>query len=771
MGATLESVPARAQGLRSSGLRRPLTLQARGCRIVIDPDGSVRAFRSLPERRALFGYEQVRFYKVQAGIVVHSQRPDWGVRVGPRSVQLVGKIFDGIEVAQSIEHYHGRSVGYVRRLRLRNGGLGAMKLRVIQLMDPTAAHLGDTSGTWGSLGVNAFNRESHVAMDEVSDPPSARVVGSTPSPSKFYMTTDRSRAQEFLSAGELPEGTAGMSGQVLVLSDQELDLGPSESKEFVYALIYNPGKLEEALSDFSRLQAGEKPPAPTRPVIACSEQSVTDALAWASTALDGGSCSDDPLDRYEVLRTLGYLDPASARKVMLDFKLEVRKDGSLPHSVSGSSPGVLETAVLLQAIATHFALSQDKKLARTSYPFVKKLGGSLLAASKDYSVQTDPSLPQGWRRHLGRGFPTGEIPEVSLAVAGALSGASQVARLVGKSDDAARYRERAEMISDQVRKRLLDERGHLVLCRDSAGRLRDDETIDMAVAAYRYHFMQAAEQASAHRLLEKDFDTPWGPRCVPTTNQVYFNRAYGQGQLGGVWTRAVLAHAIVCYRAGLAGVGSLALGKVSRLVTEDAPRLGGSPGEFPHWVDVDSSEAHGDGSDSVAAARFIEAVLEGELGVPSGAERPTLTPAAASSFTWIMGVDVWAGEPTSIFLGRGGGKNHLFFSGGKAESKSGVRFAKAERLDFPARGAHGITFSTPGQVICVGNSSPAQVRCTVSFPPKAAELTKRLSTPLEEYDPAKCSWTKTGSVRVFPTMNFEASLEPNSWKAFRVSTP
>jgi hypothetical protein len=771
MGATVESVPSRAQGLRASVLKRPLSLPARGCRIKVDQDGSVRAFQSSLEGRALFGYEQLWFYKVQAGIVVHAQRPDWSLRASPRALQLSGRIFDGIEVVQSVEHYRGRSLGYLRRLKVRNGSQSGIRLKIIQSLDPTASQFGDTSRSWGSLGVNAFNRESHVAMDEVSDPPSARVVGSSPSPSKFFMTTDRSRAQELLSLGELPEGTAGMSGQVIILNAQEVELGPSESRELTYASIYNPGKLEDALADFSRLQAGEKQQTPLRPLLSCSDQHVTEAAAWAAAALDGGSSSGDALDRYEVQKALSYLDPVLARKATLDCKEQLRKDGSLPHSMSGSVPGLLETSVFLQATSLHFALSQDKKLARGSYPLIKKLAGSLLAASKDFSIQTDPSLPQGWRRHLGRGFPTGEIPEVSLAVAGALAAASQVARLVGKSEDGARYRERSEMISDQVRKRLLDDRGYLVLCRDSAGRLRTEETVDMAVAAYRYQLPHSAGQASAHRMLEKDFDTPFGPRCVPTSNQLYFNHAYGQGQLGGVWTRAVLAHAVVCYRSGLGGIGSLTLGKVSRLVTEEGQRLGGSPGEFPLWVDVDSGEVHGDESDPVAAARFLEALLEGELGLPSGSDRPALTPAASSNLAWLMGSDLWAGEPTSIFLGRGAGKNHVFFSGAKVESKSGTKFAKSERLEVPAKAVYGVMFNTPGQVICLGNSGATQARLAVSFPPRAAELTKHLSTPLEEYDPARGAWSKTGSVRVFPTMSFEATLEPNGWKAYRVSTP
>lgn len=770
MGATVESFPARAQGLRSSTMRRSVSLQSRGCRIVVDPDGSVRCLQSLQERRALFGFEQVFLYKVQAGVVVHAQRPDWLFRLTPRSVQFTGKVFDGVEVAQSVEFHRAQSLGYVRRLKLRNGGQGPLRLRLLELLDPTAAHFGEASSRWGSLGVNAFNRESHVAMDEVSDPPSARVVGSTPSPSKFYMTADRSRAQELVSAGELPEGTAGMSGQVLVLSSHELDLAPGESKEFTFASIYNPGKLEEALSDFGRLQSGEKVPAPPRPLISCSEQAVTDSTAWAISAVEGGAYAADPLDRYEVLRALTYLDPSSARRALAEAKLALRKDGSLPHSMEGSRPGALETAVFLQTLSMHLVLAQDKKLARAWYPVVKKLAGYLLSSSRDFTIQTDPGLPQGWRRHLGRGYPTGEIPEVSLAAAGGLAGASQVARLISKSEDAGRFRERSEMMSDHVRKKLVDDRGYLSLCRDSSGRLRNDETVDMAVAAYRHSFMASAEQAAAHRLLEKDFDTPYGPRCVPTTNQVYFNRAYGRGQLGAVWSRAVLAHAIVCYRTGLSGMGSLALSRVARLVMEDAPRLGGSPGEFPQWVEVEGGEVHGDETDPVAAARFVEALLEGELGLPSGADRPSLSPATSSGLGWLLASDFWAGEPVSAFLGRGGGKPHLFFSGGKIESKLGTKFSKSERIDLPVRGVYGVTFHTPGQVICLGNSTGAQARFTVSFSPRTADLSKHLSALLEAYEPLKGSWAKTGSLRVSPTMSFETSLEPNEWKAFRVST-
>ena len=370
---------------------------------------------------------------------------------------------------------------------------------------------------------------------------------------------------------------------------------------------------------------------------------------------------------------------------------------------------------------------------------------------------------------LGSGYPTGEVPEVALAVAAGLEAASAAARLAAKADDAGKFLERSKLISEHVRKKLLDDRGFLSLCRDTGGRLRADETADMAVAAYRHPFMDSAEQAAAHRLMEKDFDTAFGPRCVPTTNAVYFSSTYGDGQLGGVWTRAALAHALLCYRTGLAGMGGLSMAKVARLVVEDQLKLGGVPGEFPCWVDPEKREAHG-GPDPVSAARFLEVLMEGELGLPEGADRPALAPAQGSTLGWLMATDFWAGAASSAFVGRGGGRAHIFCSGERLEARSGSRFAKSERLETQQRGVFAVSFYTPGQVICLGNASGSAVRSPLSFPPRAAEFAKRLSTPLEEYDPAKGAWTKTGSIRVSPAMSFEASIPANGWKAYRVST-
>jgi hypothetical protein len=770
MGVTVEALPGRMPALRASAIKRPLTLRTRNYRIILDPDGAVRSFDSLSERRAVFGFERLAIYKVQAGVVIQGQRPDWAIRAAPRQVQLAGRVFDSIEVSQSVEFFQGASSGYLRRVRLWNAGTSPVTLRLIDLLDPTASQLSEVTMKWGALGVNAFNRGSHIAMDEISDLPSARVVGSLPSPKKLFMTTDRARVRELINTGELGDPTAGMSGQVLILTLHEMDLAPTEAKDITFVSIYNPAKLEEALTDFGRLQGDWKVPPRQGPLVATSSPALTESAAWAFASLENARHASYRLDRLESLRALSMVDREGAAEVIEGARRLLRKDGSMPHSSDLSEPGILESAVLLQAVSAYLLLNRDKKVSRTLYPLVKKLSTYLMMSSKEYTLKTSPTLPQGWRRSLGRGYPSGEIPEVSLAAAGGLAGAAQVARQVSKADDAGRFRERAEMLAEMVRKRLVDERGFLSLCLDPSGRLRGDETIDMAVAAYRHGFLASAEQAAVHRLLEKDFETPYGPRTVPNSNRLYFNSSYGQGQLGGFWTRAALAHALVCYRVGLAGIGSLALDKIAKLVVEDSVRLGGPPGDFPYWVDLEGRESHGEDSDPVAAARLIEGLLEGELGLESGASTVSLSPPSSSSLKWVLASEVWAGEPVTVFVGREGGKAHTFASGSRIEVKHGTRFAKAELLELPARGLSAVSLHGPGQVICLGNYSIVPARTSVTFVPRAPELSKRLSTPLEELDRGSGSWTKVSTIRVFPTMTFEASLGPGEWRAYRVST-
>lgn len=769
MGAIAEARHARADEFSTSSVRKPLTLRRAHQRLSIEPDGQVRFLESRREGRLVFGRDQIQFFKTQSGIVMHAQRPDWKVRLTPSGASFSVRLFDSVEASQKIRFLPGAVEGYSRALSLKNVGRAPVRLSMLALQDPTAAHFRENRFAWGALGVNAFNRSSHVAMDEVADSPAARVVGGRPSPKLFYMTTDRARAEDLLQAGDLPESTAGMSGQVLVLSEFVFELPIGGSSELNLVSVYDPSKLEGALSAFDGL-SGSLDEVETDPFLAASSSpAVSTAASWARSALQGMEAEPDPLERFETLRGIVYVDAGAAKSIVEEAKAGLGKSGFLAHSSSRTAPGLLETSTFLEGACRVALLSPEKKYARLLYPTARKLATFLMSSSGDGIVVSDPALPQGWRRRIGKGYPTGQIPEVSLSLSGALSLAATLASRLGKGEESARWAERAKVIRASVKSKMLDDHGFLSLC-VVGGKLRIEETVDQAVACYRDVFDRATASSEVHRLIEKDFESGWGPRTVPNTNRTYFNSSYGEGQLGGYWTRAALAHTVLAYETGLAGIGSIELESIAKLPSLELVRLGGAPGEFPYWVDLQRREAHGQGSDPVAASRFIEALVRGEIGYSPGPGGHSFDPSPSSQLRWILLSGVYLGKRTSVFVGRAHGRAYTFIALADARVERGWKFSGAELAQPHDARLSSVSFFGPGQAVCVGNESGGTVRNSVSFKPRDPALSKHLSVGLEELDPSTGAWKKASTVRVLTSMSLEVELGPSEWKAFRIST-
>lgn len=778
VGASLESGMAESRrDVRASALRALFMLRRSDKRACLAPDGSIAWLESLAEGRLLFGRQSMDLCKVQAGIKVPGQKPDWKISFFPNSVLYSGRYFEAVEVSHSVELMGHRSPGIMRRIRLRNSGTSAIRLRVFTLCDPTTAQFPSDTGLWGSVGVNAFNRTSHVAMDEMAEPPSARVVGAVPGPKSIFMTTDRARVEEIIREGEIPDSTAGMSGQILILMSHELDLSSQETKEVTILSIYDPVKLESALGEFDRYTTDQHPtslqqsaPVPQAPP--SSSASLSRALLFARAALEGVEFEPCGLDRAECLLGLAFVDPEQALRIVEKTKSELGRSRFLPHSNDHRVPGQLETALFLAGASRLAVLTGDRRYMRSIYPSLRRLADFLSEAERAEADPNSLSLPQGWRRSLGKGFPTGLVSEVLLTSAGALEAASQLAALMGRGEDSAHFTERSELIIDRVRKTLLDERGSLALNIDLGGTVHREDTIDQAVGLSRCAFDKSVASSVIHRLQEKDFQTSFGPRTVPTSNKVFFNGSYGSGQLGGYWTRAALAHVLLSYEAGYAGLASLELQKVASLVADKVVSFGAPPGTFPLWLDMETASMHGRGSDQVAASRLIESVVRGELGFSADSRGLGLHPPASSNLKWILLSGLWLGETgVSLFVGRTKGRVFTYVRSIRVQpDDDGTRFASFEALQAGTSDVAACMFHGPGQVICVGNTAQHAVRTNVRFAPRDTQLLNHLSATLEELDSAGGSWKKLQALRVAPSMSLDFSLAPEEWKVFRLST-
>jgi hypothetical protein len=749
-------------------ITREFVLRRKSLRLALRPDGAVAWLESLAEKRLLFGREQLELYKVQAGVKVRCQKPEWKLEVSPYSATFSGRPFDSIEWVQKVQFSELGSQGYTRRVRLANTGSASMHLLLVSFCDPTAAHIRSESTPWGALSLNGFNRTNHVAMDEVADPTSGRVIGAFPAPRCVFMTRSLARAEDVAQAAELPESTAGMSGQLLTLMLHDVELPPQASAEIKFVSLYSASGLEEALLDFRKSMESEEPKLHST-LAACSSADLSLALGWVKPTLEGIEYEEESLERVECLPALTFADHEGAQRIVASTALGAGRDGFLPRSETFGRPDALASSVFLANASTAALLCSDKKQKKAIYKALRRLAISLSDPKIGLGAASKREYPEGWRRRLGKGFPTGQIPELALAAAAGLESMAGLAAHLSKPEDSARFRESAGLTLEAIRP-LMDESGSLPLCVDKSGAVHREATIDQAVALYRNTFDKRAASAAVHRLQDRDFDTSYGPRTVPTTNQVYFNGSYGEGQLGGCWPRASLAAAIVSYRSGYPGLGSLLLQKTGGLVADGVVRLGRVPGNFPTWIDVDAETAHGEGSDPVAASRLLEALVSGELGLSVDSEGPRLSPAVQSTLRWLVMEELWLGEPVSVFVGRNESRAFTFARGSKIRVEGGTRFGGFDPAASSEPGIIACTFFEPGQVVCVGSNAARSTRAVVRFRPRAAALMHHLSVGVDELEPSSGAWSRVQTARVAQTMALEVSLQPGGWKALRLST-
>lgn len=763
--------PPSHRDVSSTLVKRSLYLAKGYDKLKLEPDSSCSWFYSKKFEKILYGRESLELFKFQSGVKIGSSQRESTIRVSPSQITFSSRPFEGLLLTQTVRIHSAESSAYSRVIKLTSRSGAQMKLRLVTLHDPTSLNFRREKDPPGEIGVNAFNRGAHVVMDDVGDGTGVRVFGAVPSPSVIYMTREKQTATDLMAAGELPEQTAGISGAIAILTQHDVDLTPSGTFEIRMTSLYNPSRLEEALLEFNGLSefVTDRTSQETEPSFASSSPSLNFSFSWAKARLESIEQETDLLDTLFSASALRTLRPSYLKTFLERVKSLQRKDGFLSHSLDPMKPGVLETSQFLIAACEFVLVQGDKKFSRVMQAPLRRAADALAGASTAGLVNCDPSLPQGWRRRLRSGYPTGIISEVNLAVSRALKEYSSFARTVGKGADSAKYLEMSKKIISSVSERLVDqENGIVMLNVDSKGRQHKEITIDSAVAISYNSFDNNMASSIVHRLLDKDFETAYGPRTVPSSNPLYFSSSYGEGQLGGYSTRAALTHALLSYQSGYGGIGSMQLEKIAKLVHMDCERMGGVPGEFPYWLDPDRKAITTHGSDAVAASRLVDLILYGELGLSFDASRLEMRPAKNSRLKWLSAQRFHVGCYGSFFLGREGERVYSATTFQRLESKDALKFTNCEKV--PSNPAlECLHFFGPTQLLCAGNTSNSNVSTSASIPLKDNLLSKSLFAGIDELDPETGRWNLSEKVRSSEKLSVKVSLNPNSWKMLRIS--
>jgi hypothetical protein len=757
--------------IKGSSLRRSLYLSKNYEKLKIEPESTLSWLYSRRSNKVIFGKSFIELYKIQAGIKIRSPQKGCSIKLAPFRMDFSSHPFETIDLLQSFHIYQGNSFGYLRTVRLTNRSNANAKLRLIIAHDPTSLNFRTEKDPPGDIGVNAFNRGGHVVMDDVGDSTGVRVIGTTPNPSLVYMTREKERVNELIAAGELPTHAAGMSGAVMMLTQHDLDLPPLGTSNLITVSLYNREKLEEALAEFNSLISGEHVEDQSfdeETSFSCSSVAINFSYDWAKTILHSVEADVDLLDRLMCGSALGMVRRNAYEQFLNEVKPMQRKDGLMPHSLDATREGLLETAHFLIHASLYLRLKDDKKFSRRFYPSLRRAADSLARLVKDGVINFDPSLPQGWRRRLRAGYPTGIVTEVNLIVSRALKDFADFAYSIGKGTDAARCREASERIMFSVNQRLKDpEDGGLMLNLDTIGRPHKEVTIDQVVALSYNLFDRNVASSIVHRLLEKDFETGYGPRCIPVSNPLYYNGSYGEGQLGGYWTRAAISHALLSYLAGYAGIGSIQLEKIAKLVHTDCERFGGIPGEFPYWLDPDKRSIGKEGSDPIAAARFIDVIVFGELGLSFDSHIRLLP--SNSPIKWLSFHNLNLGSRGSVFIGRADGNAHVVTTFTNLSHDMAIKFQNCARIESSAASLEVLLFSNPGQLICIGSTSSSGISTSLTFPLKDVSLLRTLFVEVQELDNESGGWRAIEKVKASDKITIKLTIKPYAWKMIRLS--
>ena len=778
-----------ARELAASQLKRGIHVFRHDLRARLEPDGSSSWVQSAGVNKLIFGRETAEAFKIQSGVRIAIRPQDFLVRSSPVAVAFTARGQERVVVSHTFRLVLGDSEGATRAVRLTNRGDAAAKIRVITLHDPTSLNFRRGGDPPGEIGVNAFNRNDQVFMDDVGDTTGVRVIGFFPRPSVIYMTKDKGRAAELLALGELPESSLGMSGSVIIMTQHDLDLPPGATADVRCISVYHPTSLESALNAASTILVDGEPGGsdPRGPEFSSSSASFNFAFDWAKAALFATEGEGNLAEllwagvALSILRSDAFVELAEAATRAM------RKDGTLRYSEDGvggvlaDRPGPVETSLYVMALSAFLSgRARDKKLVKRWYPRVRKAADGLSRLALSGLLHSSPYTPDGWRRRLGAGFPSGNTSEVNLLGIRALNDASTAAYIAGRGSDSAKFREVSLRIQTSLNEKLRDsETGALALNADSRGVVHREITIDQAVGLSCYSPDPKLASSVVHRLLEKDFETGYGPRTVPASNNLYYSQTYADGQLGGYWTRAALSHALLAYHAGYPGIGSLQLEKVARLVHLDAERMGGMAGEFPYWIDTERGQAMGAGSDPVAAARFIEALIFGEAGLSVGPQGPRLRIPEASQLRWVLVHDLNLGKRATFFVGRHPGRTFVASTldresvddsrATRGASSPASFFPECERLDQQV-GLEGVVFwDNACSLLCVGSHGSSGFSGTVSVPLRSRSFSASLFAGVEELQQETGLWHKVDQVKALNRFEARVDLKQNGWKMVRLT--
>ena len=244
-----------------------------------------------------------------------------------------------------------------------------------------------------------------------------------------------------------------------------------------------------------------------------------------------------------------FLDPRFSRELLRHFARKQYPNGKIPEYYNALDGHVEDygislnddTPLFVLACCHHYTTTHSERFIRAMYDDITRAADYILSQRDDTGVVIstadgyDVYGIASWRNVIPGYQMNGAVTEINSECCGALAKLAELARMIGKDEDADNYHRAAEDLKIAINYRLLNQdNGLYYLNIDSSGVAHTDVTADEVFPV----LFDVAPDDVAHRIIGRlradDFLTVAGLRTV-SRNSPDYEPTGRIGLLGGVW--------------------------------------------------------------------------------------------------------------------------------------------------------------------------------------------------------------------------------------------
>ena len=315
-----------------------------------------------------------------------------------------------------------------------------------------------------------------------------------------------------------------------------------------------------------------------------------------------------------------------------------------------------DTPLFSFAVHHHYALTKDRAFLESMYETVRNAADWILAQKHAGLIwcNSEESNLWGicsWRNVIPEYQLNGAVTEINAECYMALYLASRTAEVLGKEEDAARFREEALALKENINSQLVSEQTGLYLLNiDYHGVRHHDLTGDMIFPVLFGVATDEMKERVLATLSGPEFWTEYGVRTV-APGQPNYDPELGLHLLGGVWPNltAWVAYAGRIDRPDLVVEAMRNIFRISE-VPEPIAFKNVVPGQFPERLHGENFQSRGMALSPWMPPTYLWLAMDGLLGFRPSIDRLIVQPHLPESWQWVAVRNFpYAGVSHSLF--------------------------------------------------------------------------------------------------------------------------